>query len=56
VVSYSALVFPLGVLVPVITYIFINEEFNKTLLSFLMDISIKTQWILTHPRKLIMRH
>jgi len=32
---------PLGVTVPVIIYIFISEGFNKTLLSFLMDIAIK---------------
>jgi hypothetical protein len=41
VVSYSALVLPVGVSVSVITYIFISEGFNKTLSSFLMEIAIK---------------
>ena len=44
-VSNSALVLPLRVPVPVTTFIFISEGFNKTRLSFLLDIAIKAQWI-----------
>jgi len=41
VVSYSALVLPLGVSVLVVTDIFLREGFNKTLLPFPMHIAIK---------------